>query len=194
MKNSEDKSSSFPLYVRSSLPLKQHTASTLISLIEMIYSRGEFLSRVTGGKFYVSRDLMDALKDARFRDIQDVVAFIKEHNSGIAGLVLDDKTITFTGIRVISDAEQLQAFMKLFPAMNMLAITQKRIEEKECDNSSLSAWLMSLGMTEEEIRCLLEKYTRLCREQEALDIKKSRMRCGRKKVSDTLIIPSKETV
>lgn len=182
MKNGENKSSSpFPPYVRFSLPLKHHTASTLVNLIEMIYSREEFLSRVTGGEYYVNKVLMDALKDARFREVQDVVAFINEHRSGIAGLVFDDKTITFTGFRGISEAEQLQALMKLFPAMNMMAITQKRVEVEEGDNSSLSAWLKSLGMTEEEIKCLLEKYTRLCQEQEEPAGQKSRVRCGRKK-------------
>lgn len=182
MKNVENKSSSpFPPYVRFSLPLKHHTASTLVNLIEMIYSREEFLSRVTGGEYYVSKVLMDALKDARFREVQDVVVFINEHRSGIAGLVFDDKTITFTGFRGISEAEQLQALMKLFPAMNMMAITQKRVEVEEGDNSSLSAWLKSLGMTEEEIKCLLEKYTRLCQEQEEPAGLKSRVRCGRKK-------------
>ncbi len=195
MKNSENKSSSpFPLYVRFSLPLKHHTASTLVNLIEMIYSREEFLSRVTGGEFYVSRVLMDALKDARFIDVQDVVAFINEHNSGIAGLVFDDKTITFTGFRVISNAEQHQALMKLFPAMNIMAIKQKRTEVEEGDNSSLRSWLKSLGMTDEEIKCLLEKYTELSQKQEAPAGKKSRVRCGRKKSIGCTDIPSNETV
>ncbi len=145
---------------RIAFPLSQHSAGSLINLVCMVYSRGALLSKATGGKFYVSQELVDRLLDhPAFSKGRDVVEFLQseEHpDQKLTGLSFEDEKLIFDGFGSAKDAEHLQTFMKLAAAMNKMAITQKRVQAKEVNDENekyaLRVWLIRLGLNGAEYK------------------------------------------
>lgn len=143
-----------PLTTEISFPLSQHTVQSLMNLICMIHSRGALLSKATGGEFYVDKSLADAiLDDKTFRSIHELIAYIREWeetNPELKGIRFADDKLIFDGFGTATDAETVQTFTKLAAAMNKMAITQKRVQAKDVDDSNekyaLRIWLIRLGL------------------------------------------------
>lgn len=143
-----------PLTAEISFPLSQHTVQSLTNLICMIHSRGALLSKATGGQFFADKSLADAiLDDKTFRSIHELIAYIREWeetNSELKGIRFADDKLIFDGFGAAQDAETVKTFTKLAAAMNRMAITQKRVQAKDVDDSNekyaLRIWLIRLGL------------------------------------------------
>lgn len=146
--------SGLPLRASISFPIAEHTVQSLTNLICMIHSRGALLSKATGGQFYADKSLTDAiLDDKTFRSIHELIAYIRvweETNPELKGIRFADDKLIFDGFGVAQDAETVQTFTKLAAAMNKMAITQKRVQAKDVDDSNekyaLRIWLIRLGL------------------------------------------------
>lgn len=143
-----------PLTTEISFPLSQHTVQSLTNLICMIHARGALLSKATGGDFYADKSLIDAiLDDKTFRSIYELIAYIREWeetNPELKGIRFADDKVIFDGFGQAQDAETVQTYTKLAAAMNKMAITQKRVQAKDVDDSNekyaLRIWLIRLGL------------------------------------------------
>lgn len=147
-----------PLNVNFSFPLEQHTAQSLINLIFMIHSRGALINKATGGTFSADKSLVDEIGNNAFRSVHELIAFIREWgetNPPLTGISFDSDKLTFDGFGE-ADADHVQTFMKLAAAMNQMAITQKRVQAKDVDDSNekytLRVWLIRLGMNGAEYK------------------------------------------
>ncbi len=143
-----------PLEATIAFPLHQHTSTSLVNLVCMIYSRGLLLSKATGGEFYASKELVDALLDhpafIRPSDVVDFLQSLDGQEQRLIGLSFNEEQVIFDGFGVVRDADHLQTFMKLAAAMNKMAISQKRVQAKEVSSENekyaLRVWLIRLGM------------------------------------------------
>lgn len=142
----------FPLNTEISFPLTDHTVLSLTNLICMIHSRGALLSKATGGAFSADQTLVDEIGGHEFRSIYELIAFIrewKETNPELQGIRFADDKLIFDGFGAPPDAEHVQTFMKLAAAMNRMALTQKRVQAKDVDDSnekySMRIWLVRIG-------------------------------------------------
>ena len=150
----DEPSSGFPLRASISFPIAEHTVQSLTNLICMIHSRGALLSKATGGQFFADKSLADAiLDDKTFRSIHELIAYIRvweETNPELKGIRFADDKLIFDGFGAAQDAETVQTFTKLATAMNRMAITQKRVQAKDVDDSNekyaLRIWLIRLGL------------------------------------------------
>ena len=145
--------SGFPLNASISFPLADHTLQSLTNLICMIHSRGTLLSKATGGNFTADKSLVDEIVKHEFRSVHELIAFIREWgetNPPLNGISFDSDKLTFDGFGQAQDADHVQTFMKLAGAMNRMALTQKRVQAKDVDDSnekySLRVWLIRLGL------------------------------------------------
>ena len=141
-----------PLTAEISFPLEQHTVQSLTNLICMIHSRGALLSKATGGQFFADKTLVDEIGGHEFRSILELTAFIKEWeetNPELQGIRFADDKLIFDGFGQAADAEHAQAFTKLAVAMNHMALTQKRVQAKDVDDSNekyaMRVWLVRIG-------------------------------------------------
>lgn len=143
-----------PLTTEISFPLSQHTVQSLTNLICMIHARGALLSKATGGDFYADKSLIDViLDDKTFRSIYELIAYIREWeetNPELKGIRFADDKVIFDGFGQAQDAETVQTYTKLAAAMDKMAITQKRVQAKDVDDSNekyaLRIWLIRLGL------------------------------------------------
>ena len=145
--------SGFPLNASISFPIAEHTVQSLKNLICMIHSRGPLLSKATGGTFSANIALVDEISRHDFRSIDELIAFLREWNEtnpSLTGIAFDSEKLTFDGFGQAADADHVQTFMKLSAAMNKMALTQKRVQAKDVDDSnekySLRVWLIRLGL------------------------------------------------
>ena len=145
--------SGFPLNASISFPIAEHTVQSLKNLICMIHSRGPLLSKASGGTFSANIALVDEISRHDFRSIDELIAFLREWNEtnpSLTGITFDNEKLTFDGFGQAADADHVQTFMKLSAAMNKMALTQKRVQAKDVDDSnekySLRVWLIRLGL------------------------------------------------
>lgn len=160
-----------PLTAEISFPLSQHTVQSLTNLICMIHSRGALLSKATGGQFFADKSLADAiLDDKNFRSVHELIAYIREWeetNPELKGIRFDDEKLIFDGFGDALDTDHVQAFTNLAAAMNSMAITQKRVQAKDVDDSNekyaMRVWLVRIGFGgadhKTDRRILLERLT-----------------------------------
>ena len=74
-----------PIDIDISMPLKRHTAPTLINLLNMIYTWGPLMSKATGGFFKIEKSLITALNTFDFNGVDAVLAFL-QNNQSVQGL------------------------------------------------------------------------------------------------------------
>ena len=144
--------SGFPVGASISFALADHTVQSLTNLICMIHSRGALLSKATGGTFSADKTLVDEISGHEFRSIFELAAFIREWeetNPELQGIRFTDDKLIFDGFGQAADAEHAQAFTKLAAAMNHMALTQKRVQAKDVDDSNekyaMRVWLVRIG-------------------------------------------------
>ena len=74
----------------------------------------------------------------------------EQYGASLEGLTITDEKVTFTGFPTAPDYDHLTAFGHLAILMNQQAISQKRIQAKEVNDSNekyaLRTWLLRLGM------------------------------------------------
>ncbi len=168
----EQPDSDFPLNTEISFPLTDHTVQSLTNLICMIHFRGTLISKATGGEFSADQTLVDEIAGYEFRSIHELVAFIREWeetNPELKGIYFADDKLIFSGFGTAPDAEHVQTFTKLAAAMNRMAITQKRVQAKDVDDSNetyaMRIWLVRIGFGGAEYkadrRILMEHLTGL---------------------------------
>ncbi len=152
LEQTEQSDSGFPLNTEISFPLTDHTVQSLINLICMIHSRGALISKATAGEFYADQTLVDAIAEHEFRSIYELIAFIREWektNPELKGIYFAEDKLIFNGFGAAPDAEHVQTFTKLAAAMNRMAITQKRVQAKDVDDSNekyaMRIWLVRIG-------------------------------------------------
>lgn len=152
---SETQEPEVPLDMVFEFPISQHNGVTLRNLVNLIYSRGELISKATGGHFRVSEELVDELKAdsctftvANF--LHAVSDFESQHGSAIEGLRFETEKVCFTGFPTAADMDHLTAYGHLAILMNQQAVSQKRIQAKEVNDANekyaLRTWLLRLGM------------------------------------------------
>ena len=149
----ETETDGFPIAVTVALPLTDHTVQSLTNLICMIHARGALLSKATGGEFFADKSLADAILDNKtFRSIHELIAYIREWeetNPELKGIRFADDKLIFDGFGQAQDADHVQAFTNLAAAMNGMAITQKRVQAKDVDDSNekyaMRVWLVRIG-------------------------------------------------
>ncbi len=159
-----------PLDANFSFPTSQHNGVSLRNLVNLIYSRGVLISKATDGIFLVDKGLVDALKDdsctyAVANFIHAVREYEEQHGAAMEGLTITEEKVTFTGFPTAPDYEHLTAFGHLAILMNQQALSQKRIQAKEVNDSNekyaLRTWLLRLGMNgpdfKETRKILMEK-------------------------------------
>ena len=151
--NPETETDGFPIAVTVALPLTDHTVQSLTNLICMIHARGPLLSKATGGAFAADKSLVDEIGKHEFRSIHELIAYIREWeetNPELKGIRFADDKLVFDGFGQAQDAETVQTYTKLAAAMNRMAITQKRVQAKDVDDSNekyaLRIWLIRLGL------------------------------------------------
>ena len=149
---SEQPDSGFPLNTEISFPLTDHTVQSLTNLICMIHSRGALISKATAGEFYADQTLVDEIAGHEFRSIYELIAFIREWeetNPELKGIYFSHDKLIFSGFGAAPDAEHVQTYTKLAAAMNRMAITQKRVQAKDVDDSNekyaMRIWLVRIG-------------------------------------------------
>lgn len=144
-----------PLDADFSFPISQHNGVSLRNLVNLIYSRGELISKATDGIFLVDKGLVDALKDdsctyAVANFIHAVREYEEQHGAALEGLAITEEKVIFTGFPTAPDYDHLTAFGHLAILMNQQAISQKRIQAKEVNDSNekyaLRTWLLRMGM------------------------------------------------
>ena len=151
----EDQPEEVPLDLELAFPVSQHNGVTLRNLVNLLYSRGKLIGKATGGHFHVEEGLVEKLKDdsctfAIMNFINAVSDYETEHGAALEGLKITTEKVTFTGFPTAPDHEHLTAFAQLAVLMNQQAISQKRIQAKEVNDSNekyaLRTWLLRLGM------------------------------------------------
>ena len=150
--NPETETDGFPIAVTVALPLTDHTVQSLTNLICMIHARGPLLSKATGGAFAADKSLVDEIGKHEFRSIHELIAYIREWeetNPELKGIRFADDKLIFDGFGQAQDADHVQAFTNLAAAMNSMAITQKRVQAKDVDDSNekytMRVWLVRIG-------------------------------------------------
>jgi len=150
--NPETETNGFPIAVTVALPLTDHTVLSLTNLICMIHARGALLSKATGGAFAADKSLVDEIGKHDFRSIHELIAYIREWeetNPELKGIRFSDDKLIFDGFGEAPDADHVQAFTNLAAAMNSMALTQKRVQAKDVDDSNekyaMRVWLVRIG-------------------------------------------------
>ncbi len=134
-----------------SLPLTGHTENSLRNLATMVYSRGNLISKATGGTFSCTQSQVDAMKGCI--SIPDLLTRITPE---LIGLDFSDGKVNITGFPFTEDADRIKAFTQLAAQMNKLAKEQKRTMAKTVDAANekyiFRIWLLALGMGGEEFK------------------------------------------
>lgn len=134
-----------------SLPLTNHTITSLCNLIFSIYSKGDLLSKSSGGDFFVSEALKEKLKNGSLTTKEDVLTILKDAGTGdLRGLSFEDGQVTFTGFPETGDPELIQAWTVLAAAITKAAIKQSRMQarrnEETNEKFAFRTWLTRIGM------------------------------------------------
>ena len=134
-----------------SIPLEGHTATSLRNLAAMLYSRGELISKATGGDFSCTKTQVEAL--AGCITVKDVQERIKDE---LVGMEITDGKIVFTGFPYTAEPEKVKAFTQLAAQMGRMAKNQKRTVAKTVDDENekyiFRIWLIALGMKGEDFK------------------------------------------
>lgn len=140
-----------------SFPLSQHKSDSIENLINTIYSKGELLSKSTGGDFFISDKLKDEVKASNYTKVETIVEELSKAGSDdLRGLEFKDGKVTFTGFPETDSADTLDAWMKLAAAINKASIKFKRIQPKRNEETNekfaFRTWLTRIGMNGPDLK------------------------------------------
>ena len=130
-------------------PLSEHNLESVRNLVFTIYSKGELISKSTGGCFEVSEDLVAALMSGVIISKDEALELLRT-NEGLKGLKFDSENVIFEGLPETDDSEKVAAWTTFFTAINNIAIKQyhvypvkKRIENEKYD---FHTWITRIGL------------------------------------------------
>lgn len=146
-------------------PLSQHRPESICNLVFTIYSKGDILSKATGGNFFVSEALKGKLKGADFSTNADVLRHLKDASAeDLHGLSFTDDKVNFEGFPETYDAELVKAWMTLCEYINKAAISQSRVQarrnEETNEKFAFRTWLTRIGMNGPELKAERALYYR----------------------------------
>ena len=123
----------------------------------MIYTRGELISKVIGGHFFASEELVENLQASYNIRVQEVIEIIdKEGPGALSGMAIEEDKVVFNGFPATNDQELMDAWQALFDAINTTAITQHHVRPKRTNEPNekyaLRNWLTRLGMNGSELK------------------------------------------
>ena len=145
-----------PIDIDISMPLKRHSAQSLINLLNMIYTWGPLMSKATGGSFRAEKRFIEDLNLRNFSDLNAVLAFIN-NNPALEGLAFTKKgRIIFTGFHGVVSLRNSGVFARLAYLINKAALTSRYIQPRELNEPNekyaMRCWLVRLGMTGEDLK------------------------------------------
>lgn len=126
------------------------SAEAVRNMVFMIYSKGQLLSKATGGNFYASDGLVEDIKQSA-SDEETLSLIISAGEEGLRGLTFKDDTVIFSGFPEASDVNVVLA-----TAIYNYCVGTHRIQPKRADTSnekfSFRMWLVRLGLTGSEFK------------------------------------------
>ena len=139
-----------------SFPLAAHRAESIVNLVCSIYSRGNLLSKATGGVFNASEDLVDSLQMVSGRARKEEILQIIHDDGGLNGVSFTENKVVFDGFPKTTDTDAIRAWILLSTAINKNAIKQIHVRAKEVDETNekfaFRTWLTRLGMNGKDLR------------------------------------------
>lgn len=141
----------FPLDINLRFPLAPHTVTSILNLVSILCTRGDLISKSTGGAFSAEQELVEQLKDKGFTNRDEAISYIQSYDEGaLRGIRFEDEELVFDGFKQVPDDAHLQTFIKLATAINRASMTQKRVKAKKenVDNEryTMRIWLVRIGM------------------------------------------------
>ena len=138
-------------------PITEYGPEALCNLVYTIYSKGKLISKLTGGYFYVSEELVESMQASYFANVQEVVNAIERCGPySLYGMAIAQDMVVFKGFPATNDQELMDAWQTLFDAINTTAINQRHIRPKRLDEPNekyaLRNWLTRLGMNGPELK------------------------------------------
>lgn len=137
------------------LPIGQHNGTTLRKLVNMIYIRGQLISKATGGCIGADKGLVDALKNdyctfSRTNFLTVLSDYESQHGTALHGITITENEIIFTGFGPVLDIDQRTAYGHLVIMMNERALSPRKISCKKVEvvneKYSMRTWLIEIGM------------------------------------------------
>lgn len=140
-----------------SFPLSQHRVDSIKNIIFTIYSKGELLSKSTGGDFYVSDKLAEEIRNTGYVNTETIINDLKASGKDdLRGIEFIDGKVSYNGFPGTEDPDTIQAWMKLCEAVNKACITQKRMLPKRNTETNekfaFRTWLTRIGMNGPELK------------------------------------------
>ena len=139
-----------------SFPLAAHRAESIVNLVCSIYSRGNLLSKATGGVFNASEDLVESLQMMSGRARKEEILQIIHDDGGLSGISFTEDKVVFDGFPETTDTDAIRAWTLLSTAINKNAIKQIHVRAKEVDETNekfaFRTWLTRLGMNGKDLR------------------------------------------
>ena len=139
-----------------SFPLAAHRAESIVNLVCSIYSRGNLLSKATGGVFSASEELVDSLQLVSGRAGKEEVLRIIRNEGGLNGVSFTEDKVVFDGFPETTDTDAIRSWTVLSGAINKNAIKQIHVRAKEVDETNekfaFRTWLTRLGMNGKDLR------------------------------------------
>lgn len=139
-----------------SFPTSQHTGGSLRNLVCLLHSKGDLISKATGGTFGAAEGLVEKLKadDACVKDYEAFARTVAEYEDAngpsISGVVFSPEKVSFTGFPEEGQPEKIRAFMDLAAAINQQAIRQNRVQnrpgEEPNEKYAMRIWLVRIGL------------------------------------------------
>lgn len=149
-----DDSGSGPIVIRD----QALSVRTMINLINMIYSKGDMLSRSVGriNSFWVSTEVIERLSYERpenFRQLAGILG-VQDRLGLIKGIAFTEDSVTFIGFPETNDFVLRMTYEQLAKAMYRQAVEKQKISTRrmqvENEKYFFRNWLNRLGFTGSE--------------------------------------------
>ena len=138
-----------------SFPLNRHKPESICNLVNTLYSKGDLISKATGGSFSASESLVEALKRGHFIFIDDVIGLIKEEG-GAVGIAFENEKVVFDGFPATADPQKIKAWTILAAGINKACIEQNHVRASKTNESNeryaFRTWINRLGLTGPDIK------------------------------------------
>lgn len=143
--------------VEIAFPMEDHTGTSLRNLVNLVYSRGELISKAVSGKFSSSLALVHALAEVGAQaEKEEILAVLREHADSLIGIRMKKDKVVFCGFPADADSDYVSTFLHLAEGMNRMALEQKRIQAKTVDTNNekyaLRIWLLRIGLGGKEYK------------------------------------------
>ena len=128
------------------------TEEAIRNLLNTIYSKGQLLSKATGGDFHVSDALANDIKEY---GSEGIFQLIESAGEGLRGISIEGNDVKFTGFPETDDPLKAKAFAMLEGAITKTCQTSKVLARKpHCENEKFTfrVWLLRLGLGRPEYK------------------------------------------